>query len=396
MDKRFTKKANKRKAGVAMVTSAHPDFDSRIWKEAKSLALSGFETHLVCPWKVRHLEVKDGVIFHPFRKPARRWQRILAHFSIFNKLLSLLKQVDLIHFHDLDLLPLMIFFPLRMPVVYDIHENYAEEMLLKPYLPTLWRPLIAWIVKWGEWLCVRMIKNLVVVVDSLEKIYAHPGTHVVKVRNFATLELENDYDHRIPAVIFTGSQYIANGSLLFLEVAHRVHLLRPNVKFYCTDRFGIHEDLQFKKYFLLKIVEYKLQNVVFFLPNVKPHLIMLHINQATIGLSPNLNLKKQKIALPTKIFEYMAGGIPIVASNLPYLAEFIDKNGAGLLADPDNPDQFAEKTIYLLDHKDEAKKMGEDGLRVFREKYCWEKEVGKLIQMYHKILNLKEYTPQIE
>jgi len=383
-----------------MITSVHPDFDSRIWKEAKSLALSGFEIHLVCPWEVRNLDVIDGVIFHPFRHSPKRSKRLFGHFYLMRKLMPLLKGVEIIHFHDIDLLPWMVVLSLIKPVIYDIHENYAEEMLLKPYLPTLWRPLIAWIAKWGEWLCVRMIKNLVVVVDSLEKIYAHPGTHVVKVRNFATLELEkerkNDYDHRIPAVIFTGSQYIANGSLLFLEIAHRVHLLRPNVKFYCTDRFGIYEDLQFKKYFLLKMVEYKLQNVVFFLPNVKPHLIMLHINQATIGLSPNLNLKKQKIALPTKIFEYMAGGIPIVASNLPYFGEFIDKNGAGLLADPDNPDQFAEKVIYLLDHKDEAKKMGENGLRVFWEKYCWEKEVEKLIQMYHKILHLKEDSLQRE
>jgi glycosyltransferase involved in cell wall biosynthesis len=374
---------------ICMVSSIGEDFDTRVVKIVRSTAKAGFKVDLICPWNVQE-GMQEGIYYRPFPAPHNRLDRLYNYPKIWRMISDC--NYDIYYFFNLDTLPLATFFKLlkRKIVVYDIRENYAEEMRIKTYIHPLLRPLIAQGVKWGEWICARIIKNLVVVVDSLEKTYGGRGFNVVKVRNFATMELEkgrkDDYDVRPDAIIFSGSQYISNGSLLFLEIAKKIHTRRADVKFYSVDRFGFHEDKVFKQRVLNTIKEYGLQDVVIMLPNVKSQEVMSYINLATIGISPNLNLQKQKMAIPTKIFEYMAGGIPVVASNHPYQIEFIEKNKAGLLADPDYPDQFVEKILYLLDHKQEAKKMGENGLNAFREKYCWEKEEEKLIQMFYRIL----------
>ncbi|MBU0568976.1 glycosyltransferase family 4 protein [bacterium] len=373
---------------ICMVTSIHSDFNARIFKMARSVAGAGFEIDLICPWNVEE-GMQDGIYYRPF-PPARSR---LTRYTIYPKIWRMLSDHDyaLYHFHDLDILPLFALFKLlkKKPMIYDIHENYAEEMLIKPYIHPWLRPLVAFSVKWVEWVCVLIIKNLVVVVESLEKTYPGSKFNIIKVRNFATRELEksrnDDYDVRSDAIVFTGSQYIGNGSLLFLEIARKIHSVRPDVKFYCVDRF---DNTAFRQKFLDTIKEHNLEDVVQVLSNIIPHEIMSYINLATIGISPNLNLPNQRKGIHTKIFEYMAGGIPVVASNHPYHEEFIEKNRAGLLADSDCSEQFVEKIIYLVDNREKAKEMGLSGLKTFREKYCWEKEEEKLIQMYQRILKL--------
>jgi glycosyltransferase involved in cell wall biosynthesis len=110
---------------------------------------------------------------------------------------------------------------------------------------------------------------------------------------------------------------------------------------------------------------------------------------ATIGIIPNLNIKKNQIAIPMKTFEYMAGAIPVVASNHRYLIEFLGDNNAGLLANPGEPGRFAEHILYLTRNPGKAKAMGENGLRAFREKYCWENEAPRLIEYARGIASNK-------
>ncbi len=66
-------------------------------------------------------------------------------------------------------------------------------------------------------------------------------------------------------------------------------------------------------------------------------------------------------ALPVKMFEYMAAGIPVIASNFPILNEIVESAQCGLCVDPLDPKAIGEAVQYLIDHPEEAKKMGENG-----------------------------------
>ena len=55
--------------------------------------------------------------------------------------------------------------------------------------------------------------------------------------------------------------------------------------------------------------------------------------------------------------------------------------------DPYNPKDIADKILYLLDHPEKAKRLGRRGRELIEEKYSWEAEQRKLLNMYEKVLN---------
>ncbi|MBP7411822.1 MAG: glycosyltransferase, partial [Methanoculleus sp.] len=91
------------------------------------------------------------------------------------------------------------------------------------------------------------------------------------------------------------------------------------------------------------------------------------------------------IGLPNKLFDYMLCGLPIVASDFPEIRRVVSDAECGLLVDPTNPDAIAGAIIYLMEHPEEAQRMGENGRRAVLEKYNWEEMEGRLLAMYRRI-----------
>ena len=314
---------------VAIVTSIHPDFDSRIWKHAKSLAARGHAVHLVCPWNVAR-ETISGVQLHPFpRVLSRRMRPLQIPVRLMRQLMPLLREVDLVHFHDIDILPWMSLLSAFKPVVYDIHENYAEEMRVRDWIPSGLRTLLAFAVRWGQIAFAWPVRNVVLVTRAQEPDFSSKRFRRFYLMNYASLEFskgtEDDYSVRKDAVIFSGSQHVSNGSLLLLDIAERMQRRHPGLSFYTVDRFA---SLQFRTHVLAEIARRELRNVEL-LPNLKPHELITTLNRATIAISPNLRVPQQIHGVHTKLFEYMAAGLPVVASDLPHQVEVIGGNQAG-------------------------------------------------------------------
>jgi glycosyltransferase involved in cell wall biosynthesis len=89
---------------------------------------------------------------------------------------------------------------------------------------------------------------------------------------------------------------------------------------------------------------------------------------------------------PNKLFEYMAAGLPVIASNFPLWKEIIEGNHCGLTVDPLKPEEIADAIEYLIMHPEERRKMGENGRRAVKEKYNWEREGEKLLWLYEEML----------
>jgi len=106
-----------------------------------------------------------------------------------------------------------------------------------------------------------------------------------------------------------------------------------------------------------------------------------HVGMAILHPTPN-NIE----SVVTKLFEYMAVGLPVIASNFPLYKELIEGNNCGLTVDPLNPREIAQAVEYLIEHPDEARKMGENGRKAVVVKYNWETESKKLIDVYEDLL----------
>jgi glycosyltransferase involved in cell wall biosynthesis len=83
---------------------------------------------------------------------------------------------------------------------------------------------------------------------------------------------------------------------------------------------------------------------------------------------------RQKIAnvgrWPNKVGEYMSVGRPVVSNPVGDVKELFDAEKVGLLASED-PDDFAEKIIFLFDDPKLCEELGNNGRRVAEEQFAW-------------------------
>jgi glycosyltransferase involved in cell wall biosynthesis len=92
-------------------------------------------------------------------------------------------------------------------------------------------------------------------------------------------------------------------------------------------------------------------------------------------------------AQPTKLFEYMSAGLPVIASNFPLWREIVERNNCGICVDPLSPAALAEAIRWLIQHPDAAREMGANGRRAVRTTYNWEPEGRKLTTLYRSLLD---------
>lgn len=372
---------------IGIVTSIHPDFDKRVWRHARGLAEIGLEVHLVCPWEVREGQVIEGVICHPFKRGRGILARLLiTPFRIFSHLLLIRHRLDIIHFHDIDLLPWMTLWVPFKAVVYDVHENYPEEVLNRKWLNQRLRKLLSSVVRHTQRMFSRIVRNVVLVTPYQEPDFAGIKLNKIYVKNFASMQLLKDerldYLTRQPSVIFTGMNNINNGSMLLLDIAKLTLKRAPNITFIVPDRFASE---RFRIEFISAMQQGIPASSIHLLPAVKAHEIMLLLNRATIGINPNLRVEQQIRGIHTKLFEFMAASLPIVTSDLPHQKSLIEETGAGMLARPEDPESFATCITYLAEHMQEAVEMGRKGRQAFIERYSWESQMHALSNYYEHI-----------
>lgn len=373
---------------VLIVTSIHPDFDKRVWRHAKSLAVEGVEVHMICPWSVASGSLVDGVYMHTFAPVRGRLARLFKlPLRMIPLIVGKMRRVDLIHFHDIDLLPSMMCLRFFKPVVYDVHENYPDEMLVRYWVPDLLRKPLYWLVKYGQYLAALVVRNVVLVVPAQEQDFPRRFIRKLVIRNYGSTELlgqaAGDYLDRPRRIAFIGTMYPENGALLVLEIANCLKNLGVDAIIGCSDRFS---NAALRSEFLGQIRDRKLEDHIELTPDVPPPRIMDILNGARIGLLPNLRVPKQEKALPTKLFEYMAAGLPVVGSDLPLIRQYVEDADCGYLARPESPPSFAEAIVNLLDNQEQAMALGHHGQTAFREHFSWESQMPALIEFYGQVL----------
>lgn len=376
---------------VCIVTSVHPDFDARVWRHATGLAALGIKVHLVCPWDVKQGEVIEDVHLHPFRRVTHRLARpLLIPLRMMPTVLSLLSAVRLVHFHDIDILPYMALLALFKPVVYHVHENYPEEMLVRSYrlLPNAIRPFLFHLVRTGQWIFSNVIRNVVLVVPSQRDDFRGSRLRIICMWNYASRDLgkgrREDYRQRKNVISFPGSQYHENGSLILLHIASEVKKRVPDVIFRVTDRF--HGAESFRQTFLYERNRLQLQDTVGLVPNVPAPRIMDELNLARVGVNVALPVPKSIRAMPNKLFEYMAAGIPVVSFDYPYPRSVIEDARCGALVKPGHIIEFADRIVELLGNADVASQLGDNGARSFSEKYNWDAQLVEMLEYYHRVV----------
>jgi glycosyltransferase involved in cell wall biosynthesis len=366
---------------ICHITTVHSLFDTRIFhKEAKTLASFGYDITLI----VQHdkEEAIDDIKIVPLIKAKNRLERFLKINRLAYRL-ALIQKADIYHFHDPELLPWMVKLKkkTRAKVIYDVHEDYPKQILSKYWLPKILRSIVSKMFKFYEERMVKEFDLIITVGEDVKKRLGRSHPRIEVIKNFPILDnLKNTnielFSKNIINLIYVGGLTKVRG---IEEMVRTLKLLPNSVRLMLLGQFSpLDLDQQLKKIEGFEKVKYFGQ--------VSPEKVSQYLFLADIGLIclwpiPNY----YNTAEPTKLFEYMAAGLPVVASNFPLWKKIVEGNNCGVCVNPLEPKEIAKAVEYLIKHPVIAKKMGENGRKAVLEKYNWESESKKLLKIYEEL-----------
>lgn len=370
---------NKLSFRVMIFSSVHPHDDSRIFhKQAVSLARAGYkvELHAVAPFKRRKLK---GVHVVGVPKASSRWRRLWLGWVLYQRALK--SKADLFHFHDPELLPWGVLLAWRTgrPVIYDAHEDLPKQILTKPWIPQTWRKPLARIVNLIEKRTAQRCSAVITATESIYKQFNGVKQREV-IKNYPLRMPSNRSSKRngINRIIYIGGISYLRGYKEMIEMMDHIpkelkaelHLIGPLQHIKDLDRDQ--DQLKKKRVYIhgrIPFVEVKE-----WLKKGKVGLVCLH------------PIENYRESLPIKMFEYMAAGLPFIATDFPLWREIVEKSKAGFVVDPLNPKEIADRVTMLLSDSSLRTQMGEQGRVAHEQIYNWSIEEKKLLSLYQGLL----------
>ena len=111
-----------------------------------------------------------------------------------------------------------------------------------------------------------------------------------------------------------------------------------------------------------------LENVTFLDP-VDKEGVKAFYSIADVCLVPLRNIGLFDSFIPSKMFEMMAMGRPVLASLSGESADIIKRSGGGIIVEPENSEALAQAVLHLFQHPEKGKTMGNNGRKFVRNNY---------------------------
>jgi len=368
-----------------MLTTTHVAGDPRVFhREAKSLARGGHKVTYITPFiQGRSPGLYEGVEIVGIKEVpiSRRLSRPIQWIRLFKAARS--QAFDAYHVHDFDLLVIGLILKLvtRRFLIYDSHEHTPDAISLKTWIPTLLRGPLRFLVDRFELLLSRFADGIVVADEKVaERFRAH--STVVVLQNFPILDFFNaNRDARTSAdLVFVGGLSKTAGVWTALETLRvLVQEKRRRVTLLLVGRL---HDRRLKEEIQSYVTKHALQNSLTIIDEIPHEQIAAQIRGAQIGLVTLSSLPKFRKNIPQKMFEYMACGVPVVASDLPTTRPFIEDARCGLLVDGSDPQGFAAAVTQLLDDPALRCAMARNGREAVERIYNWQVMEQRLWDLY--------------
>lgn len=365
---------------ICHITTVHPRYDTRIFvKECASLAKTGFEVFLIVADGLGD-EVKNGVQILDIGKPSSRKNRILFHAKTIRKKAASLK-AGLYHFHDPELLRVGARLSREgYKVIYDSHEDVPRQMLTKAYLPKfLWR-LVSVVFERYENRVVRKLSGVVTATPFIRDRFLRIHSRVVAVQNFPFLkEFETSgkpqAGSREKAVCYVGSITRVRGIEGMVRSLNHV----SGVKLLLGGTF---ESEALRKE-IRNLPGWEHVEELGFVNREEISNTLKRCMAGLVVLHPTINYLD---SIPVKMFEYMAVGLPVIASEFPYWKELLQGVDCAVFVDPLSPEDIAKAIAEIIADPEKSAAMGARGKMAVREQFNWGNEESKLISLYTEIL----------
>jgi len=368
---------------VIHFTTVHPRADTRIRvKEAATLARvwPGEVALFVQDGKGDEADAQDGVAVRDTGPPERGRLRRMTRgaFRMYRAVRRARPRIA--HFHDPELLPWAMLLRVQgVRVIYDVHEDAPATVLSKDYIPRILRWPLAGAVRLFERLARACFS---VVVAATPAIGVNFGGKAELVQNFPLLnELcfakPSPHEQRPPHFAYIGGITAIRSAL---EIVEAIGLIpQSDARLQMGGAFAP-QPLEGE---VRALEGWSRVNFHGWVGREDVREILSRVRAGLVLFHPMPNHVR---AQPNKLFEYMAAGLPVIASDFPLWREIVEGAGCGLLVDPRDPRAIAGAMQWILDNPDEAAAMGRRGRAAVEARYNWEAESEKLIALYRRLM----------
>lgn len=354
---------------ICMLSTVHSGNDVRIVeKESRALADAGHDVAVVARMPVlqdlnnlKFLGIKIG--------ETSRWLRPWIAGRAAMKLVGSFSPAA-VHFHDPELIPFAMALKRRgCKVVYDVHENVPDDIYSKDWIPGFARAGVSRFAEFIERVSAARCDAVVAATPKIAERFRAYGARVVLVRNSVRLDefANNQAGVRRRQAVYVGKVSFNRGLFEMVEGCGRAGL--PLV---LAGRAEPAEAAWLKT--AGAGVEWK--------GEIGRAEVASLLEESSIGLCLLHDEPNFIEALPTKIFEYMAAGLPIISTDLPISRKIVQDACCGVIIPVNAAGRLAD-ALMSLDADDKRRfELGEAGRRAVSRDYNWQDDAAELIKLY--------------
>lgn len=374
-----------RDTDVVILTSGHEITDSRIYARI-ACGVKRLGANVTLVGRAGHA-TEDNIAVVNVPEPSSRLSRFLWQPW---RCLWAMRHLHphIIHFHDAELLitlPVAKLWRRQAKFVYDVHEDFANLMLIRDWLPSWLKPVVRIITNAAEKALALLADAIVGVTPPLaEKFFnrekAVAYNYVCDAFFRQAAETSHPAHNREFDLVHLGT--LNNRRALFLaETLREFHSLRPEARSLIV---GVSRDIEV-------LLRERIPQGCVLLGHTAYDQIPTLLGNAKVGLDVHPWLGTHlKVALPVKVCEYMAAGCAVVCSSMPVLDQLLRQ--CGTLSGPikiisgGSPADYARAADGLITLIGGGADPGSELRQIAVKNMLWENEANKIARLYLRLL----------
>jgi glycosyltransferase involved in cell wall biosynthesis len=393
------------KSRIAMVVFSSYPWDPRVRREAEALEEKGYYIDIFClKYKDQPKKEKYGnITVYRSSVTRSRSKKIIyiLEYSLFIlsmcflvTLKSMIRRYGVIHVHNM---PDVLIFIGLLPKIFgtrlilDLHDPTPEVYMSKYSIDKSHKTIRLLIGL--ERLSIKTANHVITPNKAFKDLFASRSCSDEKisiVMNSPNEKIFHYNGEQIKNKEKTKNKFsiIYHGSIVERHGLYDALIAVKNLrgKIPCIE-FNIYGDGDYSKKFEEDIKKLCLNDIVFFYGPMPQENLVEKIVSSNLGIIPNRRDPFTEINLPTRIFEYLCFGKPVIAPHTKGISDYFNDDSL-IFFDAGNAADLA-KVIYEVYKKPERfTKIIKKGMEVYK-KYTWDEQKKKLVSIYANLLNLK-------
>lgn len=268
---------------------------------------------------------------------------------------------------------------LDLPIVLDLHGIWPEELLAAA---SIQEDSVDW--KDLQSLMKYVVNNVDLTVCLSEAMkeyvllnYGVRSNKVIVVPPGGRVSLSTYAERPMPPkVVYAGIVSYRKHVDLFVRSMPYIKGRKSNANFYITKRGDLLGQIQ-------KLADnLKVSPVYFWFNDLQETLKFLF--SCHIGVLPSTNDTSSRISMPSKLFDYLSAGLPVVANEVGGWTDIIKNNNVGKVTMDDSED-FARGILELLDSPEEMAESGRRGMELIQKVYNWDVSAKLIAENYKEL-----------